>query len=328
MVWERLGGTRHQTARDDHDGSWRTCDGCRMAALYTMFALGGRARSNGWDRDEALAFLTTSFTRVKSLAKDGERMRAVDDGGAAKPDVAARSQAFGVALNEAWDHGDLSQAPEVAVEVLRWAITFAGDPGERVAAGRKLPFDRIARTVIGGPDTARITDEQVEQGWAAISPDGAPDLLAQDRVERLWNEIEVACAASPQAMSSLDQLVSSRSDRLSLHTTLWREGGEGGGPTFIDDVRPLRSLWSVQGTGEDSKQMPSDLVASAVHRLEVDPRPWQTSADEQRERIAAEALLAELSDRHGPLAPSISKRPEVTELALEVLAEATYLRSA
>jgi hypothetical protein len=301
-----LGPRRHRLARSDHDGSWSCCNGCDHVAYWTAVALAARARKRGWAREEALEHVRTKPLSLDTLAKDGERIRRASEGVASRPDVAARAKVFTKVLDRAWAAGQLSQEPAVAVEVLRWAITYSGDPGEQVHDGGFLPFDRIARTVVGGVCTGGISDAEVVAGWEGRGMADSIHLSPAERVKRLWHEIERACGTDAGAAARLDELVSGCSARL--------------GQSTDDGVLPLAGR-SEGASTEDRGDRERPVVAGAVARLRADRRVSARSSGTRRFRCTVDAVVAELMDLYGVDAVGLAERPEVAELAHEVLAE-------
>lgn len=332
VVRRALGDLRHNEAQLDHDGSWRRCFGCHHDALYTTYALASQARrpKNGWTREEALAKGLASRELVENLGREGERMRRADDRVASRPDNAAIAVRFTRVFDEAWAAGRLSHPRPVTTDILRWAITFAGDPGDRVTDGRPLPFDRIARSLVQEPGID-LSDAEVEARWARLSPSGFPTMPAADRVEQIWDEMLRACATDADAAEGIDELVLSHSDRLSLHATLQGPATPDGPDRSLDDVKELDPIWTrdlafgdpaelLAGTGP-REQTCSSIVAGAASRL-VSKLGWRGAAPDLQQHQAEQALLAELAERFGPLDAGIARRPEIHELAHEIIAEA------
>lgn len=304
VVRRRVGGRRHQVARNDHSGSWARCPGCEDVAYWSAIALGARARTKGWTRAEALAYVASGRVAVDSIIKDGERMRRGSAGVPTRPDIVACAKVFTIALDRAWLAGELSLEPHHATAALRWAITYAGDPGEQVHDGGFLPFDRIARSLVAGPCGGGISEADVVEGWVGLGRPEDQHRSPADRCERLWYEIERACACDVKAAAKLDEVMAPCSDRLGRHTV------DGAAPATVA-AEPVGGC----------NQEPSAVVLGAAARLEHHRAFWGATSEERRLALAIPEVVAAFCALHQVEDTSLATRPEILEIALEVLAE-------
>lgn len=218
----------------------RGCPRCLELAMWALASYAGRARKQGWTRQEGIDNLLNHPATYGSMAAEGQRLNRTTNGYLAKPFQAAFGSVYTDALTSAHQRGELDVPVQVAQELLGWVIRFVHDEHRTISPGNFVPWAKL----------------EADLDWAHL-PAGTP------AAETVFTQIVAACEAVPRACKLLDKHVFSHSEGLAAHVATLTTDRDGDIFDPIEMATEDQSLTSCSANGYER------LVEMVAQRLEA-----------------------------------------------------------